>query len=185
MNLLPDRLKILQKWRVRLRAILTALVLVNFVLLTAFFVTVPMFFWANLKIKEFKNELTQTKSNIDISKYREDLKHIKDMISKIESIDKIRDDALVDDIFVLSESAFLNGGINITSFKSSLSKDGKEVNITISATAKNRDYISMWQKAIKKTGRFKEISLPISSLAQKENISFVLKLKRDKYDKKN
>ena len=174
-NLIPNEEK---KKKVRdfyFRLFVVSLFVLSFSILIADAVFLPSYFIASAKKNFINSQLTTQKAKPLPEVDKEILSQISDLEKRLTLIENTRKDKYIVSARVINEIIFKKISdikINKISYQNNLT--GKI--IRVSGTAKSRERLLLFRRALEDDPEFKKVDLPISNFIKGSNISFFLTL---------
>ena len=165
--LLAEQKKILRQAYL-MRAVTVVLFFVFALLLFALIALVPSYFATKLQAEVIESEMRELQDDAFPVKESEQLAtSVREITERTEILKKWFAETFMYNN-ILKVIAERQKGIAITAFSS----QRKGASMVVSGTARERDDLLAFKNALEKSKKFKTIELPVSNLAQKEDIDF-------------
>lgn len=169
-NLLPDEQKKIVSQAYFFRVVTIALLFVTLCFSFALASLLPAYFSTTYKLARIEDEVKELQTIVSETKKSELLvASMKDINSKLEVVEKWSKEgpAYKKILKVLEERAV---GIALTTMQYSR----KNASIELVGTAREREDLLNFKTALEKSGKFLAVLLPVSNLAQKEDVDFTI-----------
>lgn len=171
-NLLPEKNRQLVTREYYMRLAVVSLLLLAVVSLIGIVTLLPAYFSARAKLASVQAEATFVEQSLS-ARDSTAVQAVRTINDELRAIRSVQDEPRIEELV----RAVLSGkptGISLSSVN--FEKEGNGGNMLIRGVAVSRDALLSFRRALEAESRFSAVDLPISNLAQTEDIDFTLTL---------